>query len=331
MRLVHQRFLGRHEVGLVVVVAEAVGHRAQRLEGLRVGPFLQRIHPPWGERYGDIHAAILRGLLDGRTAGQHDQVGHGNLLATGGRAVEVTLYLAELLQYLRQQRRVVDFPVLLRSEANARAIGSATLVRTAVGRRRGPGHRHQVRYGKAQAEDLLLERRDVGVIDHRVVALGNRVLPDQLLLRHQRAEISRDGAHVAVGQFEPGAGEGVREFVRVLEEVARDRLVDRVETQRQIGRQHCRLAFLVRVEGIGNDFRGILGHPLVRTGRALGEFPFEIEQVLEEVVRPFDRRLAPDDFQPRCDGVRSDAGLELAAPAQPLIFDQRAFRLRPDE
>jgi hypothetical protein len=33
----------------------------------------------------------------------------------------------------------------------------------------------------------------------------NRVLPDQRLLRHQRAEVAGLGPHVAVGQLEPGA------------------------------------------------------------------------------------------------------------------------------
>ena len=40
----------------------------------------------------------------------------------------------------------------------------------------------------------------------------NRILPDQRLLRHQRAEVAHDRAHVAVGELEPGAGEGVGEL-----------------------------------------------------------------------------------------------------------------------
>jgi hypothetical protein len=46
----------------------------------------------------------------------------------------------------------------------------------------------------------------------------DRVLPDQRLLGDQRAEVAGLGAHVAVGQLEPGAGEGVGELVRVLVE-----------------------------------------------------------------------------------------------------------------
>ena len=47
---------------------------------------------------------------------------------------------------------------------------------------------------------------------------GDRVLPEQRLLRNQRAEVARDRPHVAVGQLEPRAGEGVRELVGVLQE-----------------------------------------------------------------------------------------------------------------
>ena len=64
-----------------------------------------------------------------------------------------------------------------------------------------------------------------------------------------RAEVAGDRAHVAVGQLEPGAGERVGELVGVLEEAARDLLVDRVEAQRQVGRQHRRRVRLRRRRG----------------------------------------------------------------------------------
>ena len=49
---------------------------------------------------------------------------------------------------------------------------------------------------------------------------GNRVLPDQRLGRDLRAEVAHDRAHVAVGQLEPRAGEGVRERVLVRQRTA---------------------------------------------------------------------------------------------------------------
>ena len=69
----------------------------------------------------------------------------------------------------------------------------------------------------------------------------------------------------------------------------------------------------------------------MRSGRALGQLPLEVEQVFEEVVGPLGRRLAPDDFEAGGDGVRARSGLEPAAPAQALIFDHGAFRVRAQQ
>jgi hypothetical protein len=40
--------------------------------------------------------------------------------------------------------------------------------------------------------------------DEFMIDGGNGVLPDQWLLGNERAEVARDGAHVAVGELEPG-------------------------------------------------------------------------------------------------------------------------------
>jgi len=327
--LVDQRFLGRHEVGLVVVVAEAIGDRPQRFERGPIGPLFERIHPPWREGHGDGHAAVLCRFLDGSAAGEHDQVRHGDLFAAAGRGVERVLDLADFLQHAIQQGRVVDLPILLRREADTSTVGAAALVRSAIGGGRSPGYRHQLGHGKAHTEQLLLQRGDVRLVDHRVIALWNRVLPDQLFLRHQWPEVAADGTHVAVGELEPRLGEGIGELVRVLEEVTGDLFVLRIETQRQVRGKHGWLALLVRVEGVGNDFPHVLCDPLMRASRALGQLPFEVEQVLEEVVGPLRRGLTPDDFQARGNGVCTGTGLESAAPTQALVFDQGAFRVWP--
>jgi hypothetical protein len=65
---------------------------------------------------------------------------------------------------------------------------------------------------QARGEHLGLQRRDVRRVDQRMVDGGHRVLPDQLFPGHQRAEVARDRAHVAVRELEPGAGEGVGEL-----------------------------------------------------------------------------------------------------------------------
>src|SRR5689334_13075696 len=78
----------------------------------------------------------------------------------------------------------------------------------------------------------------------------------------------------------------------------------------------------------GARARAILRPPLMRAGRALGQFPFIAEQVCEEIVAPLRRRRAPGNLQAAGDRVLALAGAELAAPAEALLLDAGAFRLR---
>src|SRR5437016_13346490 len=71
----------------------------------------------------------------------------------------------------------------------------------------------------------------------------------------------------------------------------------------------------------------ILRSPLMRPGRALGQFPFVTEQVGEEVVAPLRRRRGPNDFQAAADRVIPFARSKLALPAQALLLDTGGFRL----
>ena len=131
-----------------------------------------------------------------------------------------------------------------------------------------------------------------------------------------------------MGQLEPGAGEGVGELVGMLVEAPRDLLVGRVDAQREIRGQHGRHVPLRRIVGVGDRGTAVLRLPLVRAGRALGELPFVVEQVVEEVVAPLRRRLRPGDFRATGDRVLAFAGAELADPAQALRLDAGRFRLR---
>ena len=65
----------------------------------------------------------------------------------------------ELAEHLGELRRLVDLPVLLRREADARAVGAAALVGAAEGRGRGPGRRDQFGDRQAGGEDLRLQVR----------------------------------------------------------------------------------------------------------------------------------------------------------------------------
>ncbi|EFF49395.1 type II secretion system protein C [Xanthomonas citri pv. aurantifolii str. ICPB 10535] len=111
----------------------------------------------------------------------------------------------------------------------------------------------------------------------------------------------------------------------MLLETPRDGLVRGVEAQRQIGGQHRRAMLPVGVVRIGNDGVGVLGHPLVRAGRALAQLPLETEQMVEVIVAPLRRRGGPGDFQAAGDGVGALAASVAVMPAQALAFQLAGF------
>src|SRR5512137_1095243 len=74
----------------------------------------------------------------------------------------------------------------------------------------------------------------------------------------------------------------------------------------------------------------MLGFPLMRTGRALGQFPFVAEQVPEEVVAPLRWRRGPDDFQAAADRVTPFAAAKGVFPAEALLFDAGALGFGAD-
>ena len=275
---------------------------------------------------------LLRRRLDTGRSAQHDQVGQRDLLAAGRRAVELLAHRFQLGQHLLELAGLVHRPFLLRREPDPRAIGAAALVAATEGRGRGPGRRHQLRDAQAAGQQLGLERGDVLVVHQRMADRGHRVLPDQLLLRHQLAEVAGHRPHVAVRQLEPGAREGVGQLGRVLHEAARDLLVGRVDAQRQVGRRHHRrvaLGFVMRV-GHGAGAGAALGRPLVGAGWALRQLPFVAEQGLEVAVVPGRRRRRPGALDAAGDRVDAHALAQLVLPAQALLLEPGALRHRAD-
>ncbi len=183
---------------------------------------------------------------------------------------------------------------------------------------------------QARGQDLVLEVGDVLLGDQLMVDRRHRILPDQFLRRDLRAEIAGARTHVAVGQLEPGPGESIGEFLRVLEVAPRDRLVDRVEAQGEVRRSHHRAVLLLRVMRVNHQvlFGHILGQPLVGAGRALNQFPLILEQHLQVAHVPSGRLRLPGALNAAADRIAALAATEAALPAEALLFDGGAFRFR---
>ena len=159
---------------------------------------------------------------------------------------------------------------------------------------------------------------------------GNGVLPDELLRRNLRTEITRARAHVAVNQLEPRPGKRIGKLIGILHEPPRDLFVRRIEPQRQVGGQHRRHAFLRRIVRIGNRRAGPLRDPLVCASRALSKFPLVAKQVPEKVGAPLGGSGGPGDLQSARDRVATLACAEAVLPAETLFFETGGFRLGSD-
>ena len=128
-------------------------------------------------------------------------------------------------------------------------------------------------------------------------------------------------------KFKPRAGKGFVKGLRVVKEAAGNLVELRVEAQRQVGDQHGRLAFFLRIKRVWNNFRAVFRFELNRACRAAGLHPLIFVQVFEEVVAPLGRRLRPDHFQTGGDRVGARAAAVAVRPAESLRFNRRRFRL----
>ncbi len=245
------------------VVAEPVGGRFEHGKRVDVGLLLRGVRAP--RREGNLHVVpgVLRSLLDGCAPAQHDQVGERDLLPARLRAVELLLDRLQGLQHLPQFGRLVDLPVLLRREADARPVRSTALVGAAEGRRRRPGGRDQLGDGQARREDLALEGSDVLRLRSTHASTRGRgpattAAPPEPAGRDTACEGPCRGASACTTP-----GESVCELLRVLVEALRNRLVDRVHPQREVRRQHDRGVPLRRVVRIRHG--ALRRHPSAST------------------------------------------------------------------
>jgi hypothetical protein len=221
------------------VVAEAVGGRLQHGERVDVGLLLRRVRAARREGHRHVVAGGFSPPSRPRAAAQHDQVGQRDLSCRRTARVEVLLDAFQRCQHLGQLGRLVDLPVLLRRQADARAVGAAALVAAAEGGGRRPGGRDQLRStdrpeARIFAFSAAMSCASISGWSTRGPGPARSALPSA-----PAAEVARARAHVAVRQLEPGAGEGVGELPGSRGS-ARDLLVGRVEAQRQVGRGHHR-------------------------------------------------------------------------------------------
>ena len=155
--------------------------------------------------------------------------------------------------------------------------------------------------------------------------MRQRVLPNQIFFWHFRSDVARFWPHITVRQFKPRTGKRFVERLWIVQETAGDLLEFRIETQRQVGNQHCWLTFFRRIKRIGDNFWRINRFKLNRACRTASLHPLIFEQVLEEIVAPLGRRLRPDHFQTGSNCVCARAAAVAAGPAQALRFNRRGF------
>ncbi|MNC16138.1 hypothetical protein D3C75_639860 [compost metagenome] len=135
-------------------------------------------------------AGVFRSLFDTRATGEHDQVGQGDFLAIGLRAIELVLDAFEFGQHIGQLLWLVGLPGLLRCQAQTPAVGTAALVGATEAGSRRPSCRYKLRDRQAGRQHLAFQARHVTVIDQRMIDGRDRVLPQQFFVRHFRAEVA---------------------------------------------------------------------------------------------------------------------------------------------
>ena len=327
---VQQQVLAGHAVANWLVVAEAIGLGLQQGERFDIGLLLGGIAAPRCEGHLHPMAASSGGRFDRRATSQHDQVGQGHPLGTGLGTIKGLAEPLEHRQHPPQLGGIIHLPAVLGRQAQPGAVGTAALVGAAERGGGGPGRGDQLRHREARGQNLHLERSHIGGIDQGVIDGRNRVLPEQIFAGHLGTEIAQLGAQVAVGELEPGAGEGLGEGLLVVVKAAGDRCVDRIEAERKIGRGHDRPLHFVGVVGIGDQMLrlDIFGDPLPGPGRTFAEFPVVAKQHREVTPVPGGGVGFPGPFQAAGGGIGPAAAAVAVVPAQALLLDRGPLRRR---
>ena len=92
------------------------------------------------------------------------------------------------------------------------------MVRDPIGRGRGPSGQYQTTDRESAGQDAALEFSNRRIINQRMIAGRNDILPELCLGRDVGSDVTRHRPHIPVGQFEPRFGEGLGKGVRILME-----------------------------------------------------------------------------------------------------------------
>ena len=316
---IQQHLFGADDIVFLLPVAEAIGDRFQHLERGGIGHLLGGITAARCEGHADVKACRLGGLFHAQITCQNDHIGQAGAGFGSDRF--------QRGQHFLQARRLVAFPVFLRGQANAGAIGTAAQVRSTEGARAIPCGGNHLAAAEATGGDFCLYR--IHIIAS--VARGHRILPDQVFGGGIGADVAHAWAHVAVGQLEPGAGKAIVEIGRICHEFFANRAIGRIHLHGHIGIGHDGHGALAGVRGINRHifFFDIHRLPLPGTCGRFLQRPIIAKQQLEIAHVPFCGFGRPGAFQPRCYRIGCFATQIRVHPAQALVFDLGAFGFGP--
>src|SRR3546814_20465240 len=100
-----------------------------------------------------------------------------DLVGDRDRLADIALDALIDLEHLGEFGRLVDLPVLLRRQTDARAVGAAAFVRSAEGGSGRPGGFHALHHRHARIGAALLQSGDLFAPDRRFISLGPLLSP----------------------------------------------------------------------------------------------------------------------------------------------------------
>ena len=231
IRFIHQQLLAAADPSFGLCGCSCGNRLAGRLqysERVHIGLLLRRDPSAPGEK-GTITswpAFFAAASRTPRAAAQNDQVSERDLLPAGLGAIEILLDRFQCLKDLCEFGRLVDFPILLRGETNARTVGPAPLVAAAKRCGRRPGRCDQLRDGKSRCEDFRLSMQQY---PHGRRSVYDPLREQGILAGHMSGSFGTSGPRYrergpisrCVSLYHRRLGESVCELFRIIEVVLR--------------------------------------------------------------------------------------------------------------